>query len=163
MFVVAGPAGAGKTTIATALGERLGWPVLDADDLHTPEAIASIAAGRQLTDADRGPWLDRVAGWTDEHLASGTSGVVACSALRRAHRDVLRRPGVEFLQLAVDPAELAARLDRRRGHFAGPDLLPSQLAALEPLGPDERGRTIDGGPDPARVVDAVLAALILNA
>lgn len=161
--MIAGPAGAGKTTIATALGARLGWPVVDADDLHAPDAIAKIASGVPLTDADRAPWLERVAAWIDAQLAAGASGVVACSALRRAHRDVLRRPEVEFVLLDVAPGDLAARLTARDEHFAGPELLPSQLATLEPLAPDERGQTVDGGLEPSAVVDALLAGLILNA
>lgn len=76
---------------------------------------------------------------------------------------MLRRPGVEFVLLEVEAAELAARLSARRDHFAGLDLLPSQLATLEPLAPGERGQTVDGNLPPSAVVDALLAGLILNA
>lgn len=34
--VVSGPPGSGKTTLATALGERLGFPVLGKDDIKEP-------------------------------------------------------------------------------------------------------------------------------
>lgn len=162
VVVVAGPAGSGKSTIASELAQRLGWALLDADSLHTPEAIARIAAGEPLTDADRAPWLARVAAWIDAGLAAGQPAVVACSALRRTYRVVLARPGLAFALLDVDRAELAARLAARRDHFAGPALLDSQLATLEPLQPGETGIAVDGGQPAGTVAETVIAALKLN-
>jgi len=153
-LVVSGASGAGKTTVAHALGRQLGREVLDADDLHDPADVAQMASGRALTDAQRGPWLDRVAAWLRTH----PSGVVACSALRRAHRDRLRE-GVVFVQLVATEAELRARVQARPAHFMPPALVPDQLLALEPLGDDERGVVVDSSGTLAQTVQAVLDAL----
>lgn len=162
IIVVLGPSGSGKSTVAALLAERLGWAFVDADTLHAPEAVARIAAGQPLTDAERAPWLERVAAWIDARLADAEPGIVACSALRRAYRDVLRRPGVAFAALDVPDGVLRHRLERRRVHFAGPELLPSQLATFEPLAGDEFGLTVDGTLTPEQVAEAVRTGLALN-
>jgi carbohydrate kinase (thermoresistant glucokinase family) len=154
-IVLMGVAGSGKTTIGRIIAARLGAPFVDADNLHTAEAIAAMHAGHPLDDAQRAPWLRRV-----RAAVSGIGDgpvVLACSALKRSYRDVLRHgvPGLTFVDLDVDPATLADRLAARPDHFAGPDLLPSQLATLE-LG-DDVVRVDATGP-PEAVADRVLRA-----
>lgn len=132
-----GVAGAGKTTVGGALAEVYRVPFIDADDLHTPAAVAKMAQGEALTDDDRWPWLVRV-----REAAERTANpqcVVACSCLRRAYRDVLRATDmrVVFVYLHADPAILADRLQHRSGHFMRADMLASQVATLEPPTPDE--------------------------
>lgn len=154
-IVVMGVAGSGKTTAGRILATRLGAPFVDADDLHSESAIASMHSGRPLDDAERAPWLRRV---RDAVAEVGDGPVVlACSALKRSYRDVLRDgvPGLTFVDLDVDPATLAQRLAARTGHFAGADLLPSQLATLE-LGDDVVRVPATGTPD--EVADRVLRA-----
>jgi carbohydrate kinase (thermoresistant glucokinase family) len=152
-IVVMGVAGCGKTTLANALAERLGIETIEADDLHSPGNVARMAAGVPLTDEDRWPWLAAVR----QAMRSGEDSVVACSALRRRYRDALRSAGeVRFLYLAIDRAEALRRLGNRAGHFMGPGMLDSQLAALEPPAPDERDvATLPADTD----VEAALAAL----
>ena len=156
-LVVMGVSGAGKTTIARMLAVELGVPFIDADDLHSDEARAKMAAGHPLVDADRWPWLERVA----EAAEHAGDVVVACSALKRAYRDLLRAgaPGVRFVQLDVSRAELERRLRQRHDHFMPPALLDSQIATLEPLGSDEPGVRVDADPEPAAIVSAALAAI----
>ena len=60
--VVMGVSGSGKTTIGSAVAEKLGWTFLDGDDFHPPANVAKMAAGTPLTDEDRWPWLDRLNG-----------------------------------------------------------------------------------------------------
>lgn len=136
--VVMGVSGCGKSTVGALLAAALDVPFVDADGLHPAANIAKMRAGTPLTDEDRWPWLDAVAGV----LGAGDRGVVvACSALRRPYRDLLRRgaPGATFLHLDGGKDVLAARMAARDGHFMPPGLLDSQLATLEPLGADEDG------------------------
>ncbi|GGL68274.1 gluconokinase [Deinococcus aerolatus] len=128
-----GVSGSGKTTLGEALAARTGWPFLDGDAYHTPEARAKMAAGLGLSDADRQPWLQQLRA----ELRRRPEVILACSSLRRRYRDMLRVPGVRFVYLEVPPETLRSRLHSRGGHYAHADLLPSQLQTLEPPGPDE--------------------------
>ena len=158
--VVMGVSGSGKTTVGIGLAARLGWEFLDADDLHPPHNVEKMAAGEPLDDADRAPWLDAVAERIDVAIATGSSTVIACSALRRRYRDVLRRPSVMFVVLDGPREVLLGRLQHRRGHFMPADLLDSQLATLERPDADERAVTVSVEPSPEQVVTAAAAAVI---
>ena len=132
IVVVAGVAGAGKTTVGRALAAALGWRFHDADDVHTPEARERMRRGEPLTDALRQPWLERVRAIIADAADRGESSVVACSALKQQYRDLLSRDlPVRFVLLRADADVLRARLQTRGGHFAGVSLLDSQLATLE--------------------------------
>lgn len=161
-IVVMGVSGSGKSTVGSALAQRLRVPFVDADTLHPSDNIAKMAAGEPLDDDDRYPWLEKVGRWLADHR---DGGVVACSALKRKYRDQLRAhcPQVEFLHLRGSPELIASRLAARSGHFMPTALLQSQFDALEPLGADERGVVIDLTDDVAdvgdvhRIVDAFVA------
>ena len=145
-IVVMGVSGSGKSTVGSALAQRLRVRFVDADTLHPPANIAKMAAGEPLDDDDRYPWLEKVGQWLADH---GGGGVVACSALKRKYRDQLRAhcPRVEFLHLRGSPDLIGGRLAARSGHFMPAALRQSQFDALEPLGADERGVVIDLGED----------------
>ncbi len=134
VIVVMGVCGAGKTAHGRALAAALGWDFADADDHHSPEAVAQMRAGTPLSDADRAPWLARLRAQIERHLADDRPLVLACSALKQAYRDALwvDRPRMRLVFLDGPRALIAARLAQRENHFAGPALLDSQLAALEP-------------------------------
>jgi carbohydrate kinase (thermoresistant glucokinase family) len=129
IVVLIGPSGCGKTTVGRALAASLAWAFVDADDLHSPEARAKMAAGTPLDDADRAPWLARVAA---RLVVLGSHVVLACSALRASYREVLRRAAddVRCFLLDAPRAVLEARM-RARDHFMPVSLLDSQLATLE--------------------------------
>ncbi|MDH2325671.1 gluconokinase [Cereibacter sp. SYSU M97828] len=150
-MVLMGVSGSGKTTVGRALSDRTGVPYLDGDDLHPPANIAKMAAGEPLTDADRAPWLEKVA-----DALGDAPVIVGCSALKRRYRDVLRRAGpVLFVHLSGRPEVLAARMAGRTGHFMPGALLQSQLAALEPPGTDEDAITVDIDQPLQAIVDAI--------
>jgi len=155
IVVVMGVSGSGKTTIAEGLARREGWMLLEGDQFHSPANIAKMAAGEPLTDDDRWPWLRAIAARGDELSAAGTSAVVACSALKRAYRDILLggRPGVVLLYLRGSKALIAERMAGRKGHFMPAALLDSQFATLEEPGADERPVVVDIGGPPDRVVE----------
>lgn len=159
VLVIMGVSGCGKSTVAGLLAGRLGWDLAEGDDMHPEANIAKMSAGVPLTDADRWPWLARVAEWIGEHTAAERPGVVTCSALKRSYRDRLRGPRVIFVHLAGSRELIARRLAARHGHFMPAKLLDSQFAALEPPGPDEDAITvsISGSPDreAAQIVEAV--------
>jgi gluconokinase len=139
IVVLGGASGSGKSAVGAVLATRLGWAFEDSDALHSGAEIAKMHSGVPLTDADRWPWLARVAAWIDQRIEAGESGVIACSALKRSYRDYLRRgrPAVRIMILQADPGTLAARLAARRGHFFPARLLQSQLADLEMPGDGE--------------------------
>jgi gluconokinase len=155
-IVVMGVSGVGKTEVGRRLAERLGLPFADADDLHPAANVAKMAAGIPLDDDDRWPWLDAVGA-----ALAGRPLVMACSALRRAYRDRIRAaaPGAVFVEIAVDPAVIRARMDARAGHFMPSSLLDSQLATLEHLAADEAGCVVDGSGAIDAVVEAAAACL----
>lgn len=155
-IVLMGVAGSGKTTVGRLAAKRLGWRFIEGDDLHSPENRAQMREGRPLSDAQRRPWLDRVRRAVEASLARGESVVVACSALRPSHRSRLARGDarVRFLWLDVPPERLRARLEARRGHFAGAALLASQLAVLD-IEADARLTRIDGAVPPMDAAEAV--------
>lgn len=160
IVVVMGVSGAGKTTIGRALAQALGWPFYDGDDFHPPQNVEKMRQGIPLTDADRLPWLEALHALMYQLLLSGQSAVVACSALKRSYRDLLRRAGpeVRFVYLAADPELIRRRLEARRGHFFDPQLLQSQFEALE--APDaEEALTVAADRSVDALVSEILVAL----
>ncbi len=128
-----GVSGSGKTSVGRALAARLGWPLVDADDVHSPENVDRMRAGVPLTEADREPWLAALRALVRRADAAGENLVLACSALRKSFRERLR-DGVgdlRFVHLQAGPELVARRLAARTGHFMNPDLLDSQFDALE--------------------------------
>jgi gluconokinase len=159
--VLMGVSGSGKTTLALELRRRLGWPYAEADDFHPQANIDRMAAGVPLTDDDRWPWLDAIRDWLTAQAREGRSTIVTCSALRAAYRDALREAAgqVRFVHLTAAPEVIAPRLAERSGHFMPASLLPSQLAALEPLRADEDGVTVVVDAAPDVIADRTLEAL----
>ncbi|GAA2519172.1 gluconokinase [Streptomyces gobitricini] len=159
VVVVMGVAGTGKTTVGSLVAERLGVPYAEGDDFHPGANIAKMSAGVPLDDDDRWPWLDAIGRWAHGRAALG--GVVSSSALKRAYRDRLRAaaPGVVFLHLTGDRALIERRMAARKGHFMPTALLDSQFAALQPLGDDEAGVSLDVSGSPEDIADRAVAAL----
>jgi carbohydrate kinase (thermoresistant glucokinase family) len=156
-ILIMGVAGVGKSTVGRALAETFGVSFFDADVLHSDANQAKMAAGVPLTDDDRAPWLDEVG----KVFEGSTDIVVACSALKRAYRDRLRKwaPGIYAVHLTGNEALLARRVSERQGHFMGAALLPSQLQILQPLGADEPGVEIDVREELQQIVSAVRQVL----
>ena len=156
-----GVSGSGKTTIATGIAQALGWSLLEGDTLHPAANVEKMKSGVPLNDEDRWPWLRAIAAAIDEMRAQGRSAVVACSALKRAYRDVLigYRPDVVLVYLRGDKALIAARMAARKGHFMPPALLDSQFATLEEPGDDERPIVVSVAGTPEEAVAEAVARL----
>ena len=162
-LVFMGVSGSGKSTVARAVQERLGWEMAEGDDFHPPENVAKMREGTPLTDADRKGWLESLSEWAAERDAKGQPTIMACSALRRAYRDVLRRGGEStfFVHCTGDKHMLLDRMNARE-HFMPPSLLESQLDTLEPLQPGEAGMDVDPALPVDRLAASVLAHLDLS-
>lgn len=148
-LVIMGVSGAGKSTVAQRLADRLGWDMQEGDDLHPQANVSKMADGIPLTDDDRWPWLAKVGDWINRHRETHRPGIVTCSALKRKYRSVLAMPNVIFVHLDGDLETLTNRMKARKGHYMPVSLLPSQLEALEQLGRDEPGIVVSlkGSPD----------------
>ncbi len=133
VLIVMGVSGSGKTTLGQALAQRLGWAFADADDYHPQSNRDKMARGQPLTDADREPWLLRLRGLIEQHLAEDNPLVLACSALKESYRTTLSGglEGVGYVFLHGDPALIAQRMQNRE-HYMPVSLLESQLETLEP-------------------------------
>lgn len=161
VLVVMGVSGSGKTTVGKLLAERLGWHYQEGDVLHPPENVAKMSAGTPLGDADRIPWLRLIAKRIDAWRSSGESGVVTCSALKRAYRDIIigERPDVGLVHLRGSRELIGRRMAARKGHFMPAALLDDQFATLQEPSPDERAIVVDVGGTPAEIVDEILRRL----
>ncbi len=157
-----GVAGAGKTTVGRRLAERLGWEFRDGDDFHPAANVAKMRSGQPLNDEDRRPWLLSIQAHLRDTQARGESCVIACSALKDAHRQLLLHgePWVRFIHLHGSRELLAERISARKGHFMPASLLDTQMATLEP--PADALR-VDVAPGPDEIVSEIVRRLNLGA
>jgi gluconokinase len=158
-----GVSGSGKSTIADHLAERIGWTFEDGDKFHPASNVAKMHAGQPLTDDDRWPWLRAIAAEIDRACAAGEQVVIACSALKRAYRDILvhGRKDIRIVFLDGSQQLIASRLAKRTGHFMPPDLLPSQFRTLEPPTADENPVTVSIAPSVEAIVDDIVRKLAM--
>ena len=139
-LVIMGVSGSGKSPIGETLGQRLGWPYADGDSFHPPANVAKMKSGQPLTDEDRWPWLKAIAAEIERRRQLGEHIIIACSALKKAYRDILvhGRDDIRMVYLNGSQDLVADRIGHRKGHFMPPGLLDSQFATLEPPSADER-------------------------
>ena len=158
VVILMGVAGAGKTTIGLRLGAALGWPFHDADEFHPPANIAKMSAGIPLDDADRAPWLAAIRACALSADANARGAVIACSALKEAHRAFLSAPParVRFVHLSGSRALILGRIRAREGHFMKESMLASQFEALEA---PRDAIVIDVAAAPDAIVARIIAAL----
>jgi carbohydrate kinase (thermoresistant glucokinase family) len=161
VLVVMGVSGSGKSTVGEDLAARLHAAYQEGDALHPEANVDKMSHGIPLTDADRRPWLLAIAAVIDNWLERRQAGVVACSALKRAYRDILigDRPRVVLVYLAGSHELIAQRMASRHGHFMPTALLDSQFATLEPPGPDEAPIVVAVDAPPETIVETIVQQL----
>ena len=132
-FIIMGVSGCGKTTVGTALADRLGWEFYDADDFHPAENVAKMSAGNPLNDDDRYPWLMELHDLIADTLKRGRSGVLACSALKQSYREILLNDNenVDIVYLKGSFELILSRMQGRIEHYMKPEMLQSQFDVLE--------------------------------
>ncbi|WP_020177314.1 ribulose-phosphate 3-epimerase [Methyloferula stellata] len=156
--IVMGVSGSGKTTVSVLLAAALGSHFQEGDDLHPAANIEKMHSGKPLTDADRLPWLRKIAEMIDGWRARGESGVLTCSALKRSYRDIIigDRHGVTLVYLKGSYDLIRRRMIARQEHFMPVALLDSQFATLEEPGQDEDPITVDVDGQPAEIVARIV-------
>ena len=159
--VVMGVSGSGKSTVGALVAAALGCQFQEGDDLHPPENVEKMRRGIPLTDTDRGPWLEAIAAEIDRWRARGESGVVTCSALKRAYRSILigGHTDVDLVYLKGSYDLIHRRLAARHEHFMPVALLDSQFAALEEPAPDEGPLTVAIDGRPAEIAAGIVSRL----
>ena len=163
-LVVMGVSGSGKSTIADALAARLGWRYEDGDKFHPASNVAKMAAGHPLTDEDRWPWLQAIADEIDRTCNADEQAVIACSALKRAYREILvhGRRDVRIVFLKGTQQLIAGRLAARKGHFMPAGLLTSQFKTLEPPAASEHPLIVSIDASVEAIVDDIIRQLKLE-
>src|SRR3546814_6074368 len=129
-----GVSGVGKTTIGRRLADALDYGYAEGDDYHPSANVEKMRSGQPLEDDDRWPWLRAMAADVDRWQAEGKGMVLACSALKRAYRDILigDRRDVRLVYLTGDEALIRNRIEARPHEYMPPTLLNTQLATLQP-------------------------------
>jgi gluconokinase len=158
IVVVMGVSGSGKSTLAERLAQALQVTFLEGDSFHPADNVRRMAQGIPLTDADRQGWLATMAQRLADARARGEGAVLACSALKRSYRDLLRAavPDLRLVHVHGTASLIGERLAQRKGHYMPPSLLQSQLADLEPPAADEHPLTLDA----VQPVEVLLASAL---
>lgn len=158
IVVLMGVSGSGKTAIGEILSEKLGWPLLDADQFHSAASIEKMSNGIPLDDADRWPWLERMNAALREREARAESVLLACSALKQVYRDRLANglAHLRWVYLKGGFELIRQRLEARKGHYMKAGLLESQFAALEE---PRDALTLDIDDTPGSIADSILRGL----
>ncbi len=161
VIIIMGVAGVGKSTIGKMLSKRISWNFYDGDGFHPKANIEKMRKGMQLTDSDRWPWLRAIRDLIDECLSENKPSIITCSALKKTYRKFLKqdRDNVIFVYLKGDEKTIWERLSSRKGHFAGADLLESQLETLEE---PENVLSVDISKQPEDITNFIIEKLDLR-
>jgi gluconokinase len=159
--VVMGVSGSGKTTVSALLAAALGCQFQEGDDLHPDENVEKMQSGTPLTDADRLPWLHKIAEEIDAWRPRHESHVLTCSALKRSYRDIIvdGYTDVTLVYLRESYDLIHRRITARHKHFMPVALLDSQFATLQEPTPDEHPIIVDVGSRPAEIAAEIVHQL----
>ena len=161
VVVMMGVSGSGKSTVAALLAAALGCQFQEGDDLHPRANVEKMRSGTPLTDADRMPWLRKIAEEIDGWRRRGECGVVTCSALKRSYRDIIigDRHDVALVYMKGSRELIHQRMVARHEHFMPVALLDSQFTTLEEPTPDEHPIIADVRGKPADIAHEIVCQL----
>lgn len=160
-IILMGVSGSGKTVIGKALAPKLNAEFIDGDNLHSQRNVDKMAAGIPLTDEDRLDWLNLIAKVGHDHAAHGTTCIIACSALKKKYRDILRsnNPSMKFIYLKGSYDLIYSRISKRSHQYMPASLLESQFNTLEEPQNDENDVfVVSIDQEIAAIVDDVVTA-----
>lgn len=134
LIVITGVSGSGKSSVAEAVAQQLGYVYMEADEFHSRNARAKMARGEALSNSDRMPWIARMKAHLKMLQANEQNVVLAYSGLKQAHRAEFTDLSFhsQFFHLDVSKEVLESRLANRAEHFFDKNLLTSQLSGFEP-------------------------------
>ncbi|WP_029404559.1 gluconokinase, GntK/IdnK-type [Stutzerimonas stutzeri] len=153
-----GVSGSGKTETSHAVADALGYRHIEADHFHPEENVARMRAGTPLSDADRVEWLQKLVVEMQRAIDEDVSFVLACSALKRRYRELLRDavPGLCFAHLSIDYDTAVQRVGGRAGHFMPISLVDSQFATLESPAGEPHVLVVDASQPREQVLDEIV-------
>ena len=156
-LIIMGVSGCGKTTIASALAEKLGWAFIESDEYHSEDQIHKMAGGTPLTDADRRPWLETLHALLAEYCRKSQPVVMACSALKEKYRQTLTTglENVRFVFLKGEYDLIMQRMQNRQ-HYMKPAMLKSQFEILEE---PQEALVMDISLSPQEIVTGILCQI----
>ena len=129
VVAIDGPAGAGKTTVALALAERLGLPHLDTGAMYRAITLKALRTG---TPTDDGPSLERLCETTDIAVKGGrvlldgedVTADIRSAAVTAAVSSVSAFPGLRARMVAHQRRLVAAEGAVVEGRDIGTVVLP---------------------------------------
>ncbi|AWX13176.1 gluconate kinase [Mergibacter septicus] len=131
-FIFMGVSSTGKTSVGTEVARCLGIKFIDGDDLHPKANILKMGQGIPLNDQDRAPWLERIRDAAFSLEQKNETGIIVCSALKRAYRNFIREGNnVKFVFLSGSFDLVLERMKQRQGHYMKIEMLKSQFDTLE--------------------------------
>ena len=161
VFIIMGVSGCGKTTVGESLAGMTGGEFFDGDKYHSAANVEKMRSGSPLSDADRQTWLESLRDLIAERAQFSSPSFIACSALKKSYRDILRsgRDQPTFIFLEGQEDLIRQRLDARVGHYMPAGLLSSQFAALER---PKNAITVDISGNNEEIVREILSRLELD-
>jgi cytidylate kinase len=162
VIAIDGPAGAGKSTVARALAERLGFTYLDSGAMYRSVALAAIRAG---VDPDDGAATTALAERLDLRIAPGAvaigdedvSAAIRTPEVTAAASRVSVHPGVRAAMVARQRALVAEGAWVAEGRDIGTVVCPESPLKVH-LTASEKERARRRAADTGEDQDAVLAA-----
>ncbi len=157
IIYITGVSGVGKSTIGSALADKLKLPYLEGDDFHPESNILKMSSGNALNDDDRAPWLFAI-NQAARKAKEQNGAVISCSALKEKYRLILETeiPAVIWIHLLLDKKVIADRMSKRVDHFMPVELLDSQFETYED---PERGILITNDADTPEIIERITQAL----
>ncbi|MFT4203998.1 MAG: gluconokinase, GntK/IdnK-type [Chitinophagaceae bacterium] len=139
-IIVMGVSSSGKSTIGATLAEQLNYVFVDGDNLQPKSNLEKMTKKIPLTEEDRAQWMSKICTTVMEQNATGEDCVVACGAIKKKYRSILRGciTNAKFVYLQADLDTLIKRNANRKHHWLSSELLRSQFAALQEPDKEEK-------------------------